>query len=108
MRDPSKLIRLWCHETYRVFYDRLVDDEDRQAFFTLVKRTCHSEFKVDLSKILFPHVMGGSSVVTNDHLGSLCFGDFMQQEVEKRVYDEIPDTATLLTQVTENIYHWWR
>ena len=22
LRDPNKLIRLWCHENYRVFYDR--------------------------------------------------------------------------------------
>ena len=127
LRDPNKLIRLWCHETYRVFYDRLTDADDRQKFFGLVKKHCQAEFKVDLvskpmlhgpvcshfqggrlkhfllfqGKILFPHVMAGSSVVTDEHMRSLCFGDFMHPEVEKKLYDEIPD-VTLLTKAMEH------
>jgi len=46
-------------------------------------------------------MMAGSSAVTDDHLRSICFGDFMHPEVEKRVYDEIPD-FTLLTKAMEH------
>ena len=46
-------------------------------------------------KILFPHVLGGSSVVEDEHLRSLCFGDYMHPEAEKKVYDEIPDVSLL-------------
>jgi dynein heavy chain len=85
LRDPNKLIRLWCHEVYRVFYDRMVDADDRISFFSIVKQHCQAHFKVDLSKILFPHVLAGASVVNDEHLRTLCFGDYMHPEAEKKV-----------------------
>jgi dynein heavy chain len=33
----QKIIRLWIHEVYRVFYDRLVDETDRDTFFGMIK-----------------------------------------------------------------------
>lgn len=36
LKDPDKLIRLWIHETYRVFDDRLVNNEDKCVLNCLV------------------------------------------------------------------------
>ncbi|TRY89707.1 hypothetical protein DNTS_033848, partial [Danionella cerebrum] len=33
MQESDKLTRLWIHEVYRVFYDRLIDNNDRDTFF---------------------------------------------------------------------------
>lgn len=29
LKETEKLVRLWIHESYRVFYDRLTDEFDR-------------------------------------------------------------------------------
>lgn len=29
MQDPDKLIRLWVHESFRVFNDRLIDEDEK-------------------------------------------------------------------------------
>lgn len=36
LADSDKLIRLWIHEVYRVFSDRLIEDVDRLAFVHFV------------------------------------------------------------------------
>ena len=46
-------------------------------------------------------MLGGSSVVNDEHLRSLFFGDYMYPEVENKIYDEIPD-ANLLTKAMEH------
>ena len=50
--DIHKFIRLWVHEVYRVFYDRLIDDNDRNLFFNMVKETCKSVFKQPMEKVM--------------------------------------------------------
>lgn len=37
--------RLWVHEVYRVFYDRLVEDSDRTWLYSLVKDCVKNHFK---------------------------------------------------------------
>uniref|UniRef100_A0A8C3I3V3 Dynein axonemal heavy chain 3 n=1 Tax=Chrysemys picta bellii TaxID=8478 RepID=A0A8C3I3V3_CHRPI len=67
-----QLIRLWIHEVYRVFYDRLIDNDDREMFFKMVKETTSNNF-------------------------NLFFGDYFKPESDVKAYDEITDLKQLTT-----------
>ncbi|XP_070559259.1 dynein axonemal heavy chain 3-like isoform X5 [Ptychodera flava] len=114
-----KLIRLWVHEVYRVFYDRLVDEADRLSFFKIIKHVVQSQFKEKLNSV-FAHLLtpgkdlqddnirrnespGAMKMfkidaikdVTDEDIRSLFFGDYLQAKDEEKLYDEITDMEEL-------------
>lgn len=93
MTDGDKFMRLWVHEVYRVFYDRLIDDKDRQQFFEVVKEMLQNHFKVSIDKLL-KHLASGPSLKDDDIRG-LFFGDYMVPGADPRYYDEVTDFAEL-------------
>ncbi|KAM5227717.1 LOW QUALITY PROTEIN: dynein axonemal heavy chain 3 [Ctenodactylus gundi] len=93
LQDVEKFIRLWIHEVYRVFYDRLIDVEDRQVFFNMVKETTSSCFKQTVEKVLI-HLSPTGKIV-DDNIRSLFFGDFFKPESDLKIYDEITDLKQL-------------
>ncbi|CAG5104629.1 Oidioi.mRNA.OKI2018_I69.chr1.g1402.t2.cds [Oikopleura dioica] len=93
--SPEKFIRLWVHESNRVFADRLVDADDQRLFFEIIKSATNDAFKVPLEKLL-SHLSANSASLEPDHVRSLFFGDFAG---ESKVYNEISDMTTLKTTV---------
>ncbi|XP_060028831.1 dynein axonemal heavy chain 3 isoform X1 [Erinaceus europaeus] len=93
LQDVEKLIRLWIHEIYRVFYDRLTDHEDRQVFFNMMKETTSNCFKQTVEKVLIH--LSPSGKIVDDNIRSLFFGDFFKPESEPKIYDEITDLKQL-------------
>ncbi|NXN32332.1 DYH3 protein, partial [Nycticryphes semicollaris] len=95
LQDGDKLIRLWIHEVYRVFYDRLVDEEDRKLFFQMVQETTSNAFKQSFDKVL-SH-LSPTGEVSDDDIRSLFFGDYLMPDSNVKVYDEITDLKQLTT-----------
>ncbi|KNC96829.1 uncharacterized protein SPPG_07663 [Spizellomyces punctatus DAOM BR117] len=94
-QDPAKVIRLWCHEVYRVFYDRLVDDTDRSWFFTTVKDLTFRHFDVRFEEV-FAHLDANKDgKVEDDDMRSLMFGDYTQPDAAVRYYEEVTDVAKI-------------
>ncbi|XP_030655837.1 dynein heavy chain 3, axonemal [Nomascus leucogenys] len=93
LQDVEKCIRLWIHEVYRVFYDRLIDKEDRQVFFNMVKETTSNCFKQTIEKVLI-HLSPTGKIV-DDNIRSLFFGDYFKPDSDQKIYDEITDLKQL-------------
>lgn len=73
---PS-LVRLWYHESCRVFQDRLINDEDRTWFASLLKEKMKSDFGLDFKDVIT--------------VEPVIYGDFMIPNADPRVYAEIND-----------------
>eukprot|EP00667_Euglena_gracilis_P000011 EG_transcript_11 len=76
VRTKTDFLRLFTHESTRVFRDRLVDDTDRQWFDDLTMKQLTKQFQVKWSEVI------GSSE-------RLIYGDFMSPGADARVYDEV-------------------
>ncbi len=113
MTEGDKLMRLWTHEVYRVFYDRLIDDKDRSQFFEIVKEMLQQFFKVNIDKLLSGLATSDKLVdddirsvndfkyglVYKDFYRSLFFGDYMVPGADPTIYDEITDFTNLTSSV---------
>lgn len=70
LQEGDKLIRLWIHEVYRVFYDRLIDSNDRVMFFDMMKETTKQQFKKDMDSLL-EHIVPTGQKLKDDHIRSV-------------------------------------
>lgn len=52
-------VRLWIHEVLRVFYDRLVDDKDRDWMIAYLQKMTKQYFKKDFN-LLFHQLLEGT------------------------------------------------
>uniref|UniRef100_A0A670IHN2 Dynein axonemal heavy chain 12 n=1 Tax=Podarcis muralis TaxID=64176 RepID=A0A670IHN2_PODMU len=86
--NKHTMVRLFVHEVFRVFYDRLVDDTDRAWLFKLMKDIVKEHFKESFDAV-FSHLRQGN--VTEEDMRNLLFGDYMNPDLEgdERLYFEI-------------------
>ncbi|ALC49870.1 Dhc16F [Drosophila busckii] len=78
----NQILRLFYHETTRVFHDRLINSDDKAMFQKLMNDVCLYHFKRDVVKPEEPAIL---------------FGDFMVfgKPKNERIYDEIKDHSKL-------------
>ncbi|CAF5089703.1 unnamed protein product, partial [Rotaria magnacalcarata] len=96
LKEERKLYRLWVHEIYRVFYDRLIDDEDRSTFYSMVKEVMNETLKQDMNRLL-EHLIPENEPrqLRDEHIRALMFGDYIKPDAEIKPYDEITDLKQL-------------
>uniref|UniRef100_W5L7L2 Dynein axonemal heavy chain 12 n=1 Tax=Astyanax mexicanus TaxID=7994 RepID=W5L7L2_ASTMX len=97
LENKRTMIRLFVHEVFRVFYDRLVDDQDRDWLYKLMKNIVKEHFKESFDTV-FEHLK-----LCEEDMRSLLFGDYMTPDVEasERLYAEVPSMESF-SQVVES------
>lgn len=65
--NKHTMIRLFVHEVFRVFYDRLVDDADRAWVFKLIKEIVKEHFKEAFDAV-FSNLRQGNAPVSIHYL----------------------------------------
>ncbi|XP_037908989.1 dynein heavy chain 3, axonemal [Hermetia illucens] len=91
---PEKLGRLWAHETYRVYYDRLIEKRDRELLLQLVKTACKEQLRFTLEQAMEDRIEPGQAVTDND-LRNMFFGNYMEPDAEPKIYDEVENNEKL-------------
>jgi dynein heavy chain, axonemal len=101
--DGDDFIRLWTHEVYRVYYDRLVAEDDRFNLFGCVLSVIKDKFNRDPDSVFLSIASGSTEhkkkVVCDDDmsiiiltLGKLMFGDFLLPKSPTRESDYVKFT----------------
>jgi dynein heavy chain len=73
--DENTLIKLWCHETSRVFRDRIFDAADQSFFDGLIRLLLQKHFQVVDDNSLHRRV-----ILDNYHDESILFGEYMEKD----------------------------
>ncbi|KAK1792527.1 hypothetical protein P4O66_012465 [Electrophorus voltai] len=83
VQDQFQVVRLFCHESQRVFHDRLINSEDKAYFHTMLSETASQNRKY-FSIRLEPSYFTKQPII---------FGDFIKVGADKadRVYEDLPD-----------------
>ena len=94
MSDPDKLVRLYTHEIYRVFYDRLVDSKDREQLLSLVESSSNNHLRIKLEQAFGNRVLPGEKI-SEKHIRDLLFGNYMEPDADPKIYDEVDNWSKL-------------
>lgn len=92
----EKFFRLWVHETWRVFGDRLIDDDDRIKLFDIIKIASYNYLRQQMDIYLSDLKPAEESVLNVDHLRNLFYGNYMDPDSDKKIYDEIHSEKLLI------------
>nr|XP_014091747.2 dynein heavy chain 12, axonemal isoform X1 [Bactrocera oleae] len=92
--DKKMFPRLWYHEAMRVFYDRLVDESDRQWMFQKLNDCVKNNFREKLESVFENYCtnVGGEMTFTIEGAHRIFFGAYMDEDniPDERRYEELP------------------
>lgn len=101
--DVNAMQRLWIHEIFRVYYDRLVDDAERKWLYEYTVKCTSDHLQENFHSLLAHLDVDRTGKVTEDNLRSLMFCDFGDPKNEAKRYLECDNLATVRQVVEANL-----
>jgi dynein heavy chain len=99
--DTASLVRLWAHESQRIFHDRLVSDEDRLWFCNYLKEMINKHVGLKFEDVFRPPGADKGAAVELKEMDRIMFGDFMVPGAENPKYEEILSQQKLVATIEE-------
>eukprot|EP00826_Nyctotherus_ovalis_P049308 TRINITY_DN5945_c0_g2_i2.p1 TRINITY_DN5945_c0_g2~~TRINITY_DN5945_c0_g2_i2.p1 ORF type:complete len:663 (+),score=132.43 TRINITY_DN5945_c0_g2_i2:95-2083(+) len=98
MKKEEDMIKLWAHESIRVFSDRLIDYSDCDTFMQILKGSMKKQFNKDWESIITcePLLFG-------NFVPCLIKGPEEKEELVIGIYAEVSDKTLLKTTIEEHI-----
>ncbi|XP_037873641.1 dynein axonemal heavy chain 12 [Bombyx mori] len=95
--NKKTFIKIWIHEIMRVFYDRLVDDQDRAWFFGVLKKSTR-DFMKDTFESALETYQDEKGEVNQENIKKMMFGCYLDTDSAEgeRRYEEIPSKEVFL------------
>lgn len=78
-----------------MYYDRLVDDKDRDWLFNFTRETCKEKLREDFDQLFIHLDFDNDGKVTEDDLRSLVYCDFADPKSDSKHYVEVRDLEQL-------------
>ncbi|XP_045030294.1 dynein axonemal heavy chain 7 isoform X2 [Daphnia magna] len=96
VENRKTFLRLWIHEVLRVFGDRLVDENDTNWLYNMLRECVRTHFRENFDSLL-EHLGRTDGRVTLASLENLMFGDYTVADLlqEDRIYKEVTDIPRL-------------
>ncbi|CRK99186.1 CLUMA_CG012500, isoform A [Clunio marinus] len=99
LNDVEKLVRLWTHEIYRVFYDRLVETKDQERLLLIVESSCSNNLRIKMEQA-FANRISSDEKINENHIRDLLFGNYMEPDADPKMYDEVESWSKLEKNMT--------
>lgn len=99
--SPDSFRRLWVHEVLRVFYDRLVDNDDQKWLFNCIAQVCSETMETDFHKLFSDLGSDEDGIVTEEDIRTLIYCNFGDPKSDKGYYKAVTDMESL-REVIEN------
>ncbi|XP_060516742.1 dynein axonemal heavy chain 7 [Cylas formicarius] len=95
MEDLIAMKRLWVHEILRVYYDRLVDENDRNWIIQALRNVCADKLRENVDVMFQRLTTPENFTIGEPELRKLIYCDFANPKADQRHYIEVQDLEQL-------------